>query len=241
MIIKFSNILGISLLLAAAFIIVNQFDNYMNISIGSIIAAVLSLIFIVHCIAHLRFAFLPVPLAVLYIIFQTPLALPDMQPKYLILASLLASIGLVIMLPGKKWKNHNKFKCYSKYNNQQQMFTENTNKNNNQSIKVNFGAKSRSLCADNLETIELYCNFGAMEIFFDQAVISPKGATVNINCSFGAIQLIIPKHWKVIEQINCSLGGVEVDKYFAANPAENAPQLTIAGSVSLGGIEIKSL
>ena len=239
--IKFSKlILGTFLLLVAVFIIVNQFDNFMNISIGSIIAAALSLVFIVHCIAHLRFAFLPVPLAVLYIIFQTPFALPDMQPRYLILASLLASVGLAIMIPGKKWKNH-KFKCYSKYNNQQQMFTENTNKDNNQSIKVNFGAKSRSLRADNLETVELYCNFGAMEIFFDQAVISPKGATININCSFGAIQLLIPKHWKVIDQINCSLGGVEIDKYFAASPAENAPQLTIVGSVSLGGIEIKSI
>jgi len=237
---KFSNLIwGTFLLLAATFILINQFDNFMNIGIGSIIVAILALVFIVQCIANLRFAFLPIPLAVLYVIFQAPLDLPYIQTKYVIIASVLASIGLAIMIPGKNWNNRQKFKCFGRYKNQQ-MRTENTNEDNYQSIKVNYGTISRRLCANNLETVELFCNFGAMEIFLDQAVLSSKGAIMDINCSFGAITLLIPRHWKIIDQMSCSLGGVEIDKYFI-NPAADAPQLTLTGNVSLGGVEIRSI
>jgi len=240
--IKYSKIIwGIFLLLAAAFLIINQSDNFMDIGFGSIIISVLSIILIVQCIANFQFAFLPIPLAALYYIYQIPLDLPAVQLKFLVIASILASVGLAIMIPGKHIKKSFKFKLGdSGKSHHQKTSTENTKEGNNQSIKVNYGSISRRICADNLETVELNCNFGAMEIFFNQAVLSPNGAVVDLSCSFGAILLVIPKNWKVVNQLNCSLGGVDMDNNFSIS-SENAPQLTITGNVSLGGVEISSI
>jgi predicted membrane protein len=112
------------------------------------------------------------------------------------------------------------------------------NSDNNPSIKVNFGAISRSLKSDCLETVQLYCNFGALEVYFDKVMLNPNGAIANLNCSFGAIKLYIPKNWLIIDQLNCSLGGIDIDKNFTPQ-SENAPKITLTGSVSLGGIEVR--
>jgi predicted membrane protein len=238
--IKFSNLIwGTFLLLAAAFILINQLNGFTNIGIGSIIAAILSLAFFVQCIADLNSSLLPIPLAVLYIIFRTPLDLPNVQTWTLILSSVLASIGLAVLLPHRH--RHHEFKCHGKSGDYSpQISTENSDNDNNPTVSVNFGAVSRHLCASSLETARLYCNFGAIEIFFDQVELNPNGAEVVINCSFGAVKLYLPKNWRIIDKLNCSLGGVDMDKRFSA-PEENAPQLTLTGSVSLGGIEVRYL
>jgi len=239
--IKVSNIFwGVFFLLAATFVVINQLDGFINIGVGSIIAALLSLLFIVVCIADLRFTMLPVPFAVLYLVFQAPLDLPVIRTGTLILASVLASIGLTILFSRKKHQRAH-FICghYGKSKDRGQKQAKEIDNDNNPSVSVNFGEISRSLRAENLETAHLDCNFGSLEIYFDQAVPAPDGAEVNINCKFGAVKLLVPKHWQVIDKINCSLGGVDIDKNFFNTPAENAPKLTLTGNVSFSGIEVR--
>jgi len=228
---------GIFLLLAAAFVLINQLDGFAGIGAGSIILAVLSLVFFVQCIANLNFALLPIPLAVLYMVFQAPCDLPYIKPRILIAATVLASAGLYILLPRKFWNRGcgNNSKSGDHF---PQMRTEDGSKDNNPVINLNFGAISRRLHADSLETVHLHCNFGALEVFFDQAGINPNGAVATLDCSLGAIKLIMPKHWRIIDKTNCTLGGVDIEKQYT-DPAENAPQVTLAGSVSLGGIEVR--
>jgi len=236
--IKFSNLIwGTFLLLAAAFLLFNQFDNFIDIGIGSIIISVLAIIIIVQCIAHMSFFVLPVPLAVLYYIFQIPLNLPYVKLLILILASVLASIGLAVIFPWRKRYNHFNYK-HSGRTSEQQLCTEDINNDNNPSVNVNFGAISRRLHSDNLETVKLCCSFGALEIFLDKATLSPNGAAADLNCSFGAIKLFVPKNWNIIDRINCSLGGVDIDKNFDSS-SENKIKLTLTGNVSLGGIEVR--
>ena len=230
---------GTLLLLAATFILVNQFNDFTDIGIGSLIAAILSIGFIVQCIANLHFAPLPIPFAVLYIIFQSSLELPHIQNWTLIIASMLASIGLGVLFPKKHWRRHYDYKHYSESGDHySKINTENSTNDNNPSVSVNFGAVSRRLKAERLETAQLYCNFGAIEIFFDQVELNPNGAEAILNCSFGAIKLFIPKHWHIIDHLNCTLGGVDMDKHFSKYE-ENAPKLTLTGNVSCGGIEIR--
>lgn len=228
---------GIFLLAAAAFVLMNQLYGFTNIGIWSIILAALALAFIVQCIAQLNFASLPIPVALVYIIFRSPLGLPHIQTWTLILAAVLASIGLSILLPHKIWHvyhgKHDKGSC-----DHPQKLTE-SGDINNPSVNVNFGATSRHLYADSLESVQLCCSFGALEIYFDHVELNPNGADAIVNCSLGAIKLFIPQHWQINDRLNCSLGGVDIEKGFA--PAQNAPQLTLSGSVSLGGIEIRYL
>ena len=239
---RFSNwIWGTFMLLAATFVLANHLGGFVEIGIGSIIAAALAVAFLVQCIAHLSLSPLPIPLAVLYIIFQKPFGFPELQPWTLLLAALFATIGLSILLPGKlkdgawvgvHWNGH------STHTHRPPVRTENSDNENNPSVSVSFGSISRYLHSDCLETAQLYCNCGALEVFFDKAQLSPNGAEMNINCTLGGIEIFVPKHWRVIDNLNCTLGGVDIDNRFAVQE-ENAPQLTLVGSVLLGGIEIR--
>jgi hypothetical protein len=237
---RFSNFFwGVFLLLAAAFVLTKNSFGFDNIGVGSIIIAILALAFIVQCLARLHIAPLVIPLVVLYFIFKEPLirfGLPDIQTWKVIVAAVLAFIGLNILIP----KRHGCNKCDKSEGSgdqQQKKIPADGNKDNNPYVSVNFSAVSRSLNADSLETVRLSCNFGALEIFFNQVELSPNGANAYINCSFGGIQLFVPRHWQVIDRMNCTLAGVDIKSFTA--PAENAPRLTLNGSVSLGGVEVK--
>jgi len=88
-----------------------------------------------------------------------------------------------------------------------------------------------------METAELRCNCGAMEVYFDHVELSPDGAEVYISCKIGSVELYVPRHWRVIDNISTSLGNSEVDgRLESAN--EDAPTLTLTGSVSLGNVEV---
>jgi len=234
---RFSNLFwGVFLLLAAAFVLTNKFVDFGNIGTGRIIITILALAFIVQCIARLHIAPIVIPIAVLYYIFRVPLELPEIQTWKLAAATVLAFIGLNILIPqGRR-------SCYQCNNSggsgdQQKKIPAEGNTDNNPYIGVNFGSLSRSLNADSLETVRLSCNFGALEIFFNQAELSHNGAEADINCSFGGIQLFVPGHWQVIDRLHCTLAGVNIKRFTA--PAENAPRLTLNGSVAMGGVEVK--
>jgi hypothetical protein len=246
---KFSNwVWGIFLLLAAAFVLSSQFGGFAEIGIGSIIVAILALAFMVQCIARLSFSLLPISFALLYIVFQGPLGLPYVRTWVLVLAAVLASIGLHLILPRKRrhkgsssscGAHHHKHEYYT-YNGKEQTktYTEEGGYDNNPVVNVSFGTVSRNLYADCLETAQLNCNFGELTVFFDQVQLNPKGAEATLTCSFGSIVIYVPKQWRIIDKIGCTLGEVGNDNHFAP-PAENAPQLTIKGSVSLGKVEIR--
>jgi predicted membrane protein len=217
----------------------NQFDGFRNIGTGSIILALLALAFLVQCIVNLHFTMLPIPLAVLYVIFRFPLGLPYIRTGTLIAASVLAAAGLSVLFP-RRHCHGRKFRRYNQDGNHPQARVEDGGNDNTPFISVSFGAVSRHISADCLETARLNCHFGALDLFFDQAELSPKGAELILNCNFGAISLYVPKHWRIIDRLNCSLGGVNIDKR-STMLEENAPQLTLSGSVSLGGVEIRYL
>jgi len=236
---RFSTIVwGLFLLLAAVFVLTNNHFGFAGIGLGRIIIAILALAFIVQCIARFHIAPLVIPVAVLYVVFRRELGLPPIQTWKLVTAAVLAFIGLNVLLPGpgSRRSRNNCGESEESGGRQKQTPTEGNN-DNNPYIGVNFGTVSRSLNAGSLETARLSCNFGAMEIYFNQAGLSPDGAEVNISCSFGGIQLFIPRHWQVIDRLHCTLAGVD-NKSLSA-PGENAPRLTLTGSVSLGGVEIK--
>jgi len=234
---RFSNFFwGIVLLLAAAFVLTRNFVGFADIGVGSIIIAVLALAFIVQCLARFHIAPIVIPIAVLYFVFGARLGLPVIQTWKLITAAALAFIGLNFLIPQGR-RSCNRCNDFGGSKGQQVKIPAEGTNDNNPYINVNFSAVSRSLTADSLETVRLSCNFGSMEIFFNQVQLGPNGAEVYITCSFGGIQLFVPRHWQVVDKMNCSLAGVDI-KSFAA-PAENAPRLTLNGSVSLGGVEVK--
>jgi len=146
----------------------------------------------------------------------------------------LSYLGLDMLLPGKRWRRRHEFKFDSSEAREQ------SSAGNTPSFSVNFGSAKHRLRADALQTAHLNCSFGAMEVVFDEVELAAGGAEVVVGCNFGAIKLRIPRHWRIMDQVSCSLGGVDIGKCFS-DAAENAPRLTISGGVSFGGIEVRHL
>ena len=126
------------------------------------------------------------------------------------------------------------------YNNNDYNNNDYSSESNNQSVSVKLGALSTYLHSDCFETARLSCHFGALEVFFDDVVLSEHGAEVHCECGFGAIEIFVPRHWDVYNHINCSLGVVEFSKRFVV-PKEGAPKLILTGNVILGCIEIRQV
>ena len=223
---------GFFFLLAAVFVIASQIGSFGQIGIFSIIATVLLAALVIQSIASRNFFGVFVPLVFVYVIYRQPLHLAEISLWILLLAAVLASIGFSCIFrsrPPKAMYSH----CGVEHFHE----TSESIDDNNPYAKVTFSASSKYLHADCLKSGQFIVSFGALEVFFDQAQLSPDGAELFLDCSFGAIQLYVPKHWQVFDNLHASLGAVDNDVR-KAQPGQDAPQLTLTGNVQLGGVEI---
>ena len=258
---------GFFWLLLAGLVLANLFGGFVTLGFWSIAIAAIAAIVLFSCIANLSFASVPIPLAALYYIFQSTLGFPEVPFWTLVLVTVLVTIGLSVMLPKRfrnahfinvNFGNNSSGKKKKKEKFQMQMedgeviingdFDETSEKTkieegddaNNPYISVTFGGAVRYLHSDCLESAELSCSFGSLEVYFDNVTLSPNGAEVNVNCSFGNIEIFVPSHWRVIDDINTSLANAEVSRKLMGNDAD-APTLTVTGSVSLGNVEVSRI
>ena len=222
---------GAFFILAAIFVIATQTGSFLQIGILSVAATVLLAFILIYSAIHLQFIGIFVPIAVLYIIYTKPLGLYIMSPWVLILSAVLVSIAFyVIFYKSTSWARRHG----SDYHNN---VVEN-NDDNNPHVKVSFGGTSSYLHGNCLKTGHFQVSFGSLEVYFDEAELSPDGADIYLDCSFGAIALFIPRHWRVQDNISATAGGVENNKRLN-RPEEGSPLLSLTGRVSLGGVEIK--
>ena len=240
---------GVFLLLIAALVLSNQFGGFIELGIWSIIVSALAVMFMVQSIIEMNFGVLPIPIAALYFILQTPLSdmfninLPQISFWPLVLVTVLATAGLSVLIPSRKFKKHKTAFVHTFGENVGGVHRvddgqiEEGGEDNNPRISVQFGSVSRYLHADCLETATLDCSFGALEVYFDHVQLNPNGAEAFLNCRLGAIEMYVPANWCIIDNMNASLGGVDV-KGRHRMPDENAPRLTLTGNVSLGGVEV---
>lgn len=223
---------GFFFLVAGIFVIASQTGSFGEIGVLSILAGVLLLSLTIMSIFSRNFFGIFMPLAFLYMIFQGPLSLFQISPKLLILAGLLISTGFSILFHSKT--NHMKhWHGKDEHSNQ----ASETIDDNNPYTKVTFASSSKYIHGDCLKSGQFISSFGELELFFDQAQLSPEGAKIFLDCSFGAIKIFVPKHWRVQDNMHASFGSVD-NKTQTANLDENSPCLTLTGNVSFGGIEI---
>jgi len=241
---------GIFWLLIAGLILANYFGGFVQLGVWSIVIAALALVVLFYCIVTLSFASLLIPIAALYYIFQTPLELPYVAFWTLALVTLLVTCGLHILLPksfgigphfvviaGDDFKRK---RSNRKGDEDSDAHIEEGDDENNPFINVSFGAASRYLHSDCLETAELNCSFGAMEVYFDHVQLSPNGAEVYVFCKFGSVEIYVPGHWRVIDDMSTTAGSADVSRRFQTADAD-APTITLTGKVAFGSVEVNRI
>ena len=225
---------GIFFLLSGVFIIGSQTGSFGQIGVLSVLATIFLVALAIHSLINFEFFGMFVPIAFLYLIYQKPFNLVEISSWVLIMSAILISIGFNIIFHNNKAYKYKHKDC--RYHGEYSKTSENID-DNNPFTKVSFGSSSKYLHADCLKSGKFIMSFGELEVYFDQVQLSPDGAEILVDCSFGEIKLFVPKRWQVIENIHTSLGSVENDNRMA-RPEENAPKLIITGSVQFGSVEI---
>jgi len=85
--------------LLAGLILANSIGDFVQLGVWSIIIGALAAVILFHCLATLSLASIPIPLAALYYIFQSPLGLPPVGFWTIAVVAVLLTAGLHVILP----------------------------------------------------------------------------------------------------------------------------------------------
>lgn len=212
---------GILFILIGAVIIIN---NLGYIEIGNMFYFIITLLLVpifIKGLIHLSFISILMPLAIIGCMYAKELGITSITPWPLLLCALFLSIGLHLIF-GHKSKH--------KYNSAVDRDT-----NNDIDVDVNFNSVIKYINANNLKSGLIDCSFGAAKIYFDKAKLAKDGATIELDVSFGGVELYIPKEWKVVNNVNVFAGGID-EKNISVSNTENI--LTLIGEIHFAGITI---
>ncbi|MDL2258766.1 hypothetical protein LJC42_06400 [Eubacteriales bacterium OttesenSCG-928-K08] len=225
---------GLFFLCAAGVILISQFGLFAGaffegISVFKIIVGILLIGMLIVSIYHAEFFGIFLALGLIYVLFAGHIGLPYISVWTMLAVVVFLSIGFHLIF-GKRL---HKFRHHSS----EKMFEESaqTITDDSTCARVSFGASSKYLHVQGLKRARLECSFGALQVYFDETTLDPDGAVVEFNCSFAGVELYIPRTWQVINNINSSIGGVDLPRNMRD---EYEGKLTLVGDLKFGGIEI---
>ena len=224
---------GTFFLAAAIFVIACQVGAFVQIGFWSIAATVLLAAAFVGSLVGLNFFGAFISLALLYLIYQQPLHLVEISFWLLLLAAILASMGLSMIFHSKR-HDCGIGNWHRRWDNRDT--SEENVDGNDIFVKSSFNESCKYLHSDGLKKARLSSSFGKLSVYFDEVQLSPEGAEANIDVSFGEMSLFLSRNWRVIDKVHTGLGAVNNDIRNA--PPADAPTLTLNGSVSFGNLEI---
>ena len=221
---------GILLILAGIFLIVSKLGYFPHVNVFSLLLTVFLVVVIGKSLLRLNFQGVLFPIAFICIIYDKQLGLTAITPWTVLMAALLGSIGLsMIFHKHVKWINH-------KHNHEDYKFEKiDIEDESHVGFKNSFGASIKYINTDSFEQADFNCSFGAMKVYFDNAIMSNENAVVRINASFSGMELYIPKTWSVNDKTNVFLGSIDEKN---RNNQTTTNTLTLVGDISFSGVEI---
>lgn len=230
---------GVFFIAAAVLLVVNQLGYFTGVNLWSLLLTIMIVPVIGSGLARLNFFNVFFGIAFLLIIFAKPLGITALVPWTVLFAALFLSIGFSILIKPRRWPGslgmhgHN----WSGHNhNYEEYETVDHVEGNDVNCYVSMGGSCKYLRSDSLESGRFECSLGYLKVYFDNVILSPKGANIYLDCSMGNIELFIPRNWNVKLNIDSMMGNVGEQHH---TYTQDAPSLTITGNVKLGNIDIK--
>ena len=227
---------GFILILAAILVIVNKLGFFGGISIFEIVLTILLVGIIIKNITYVNFGGILFPIAFLCIIYAQELHIENLTPFPVLLTALLGSIGLsMIFKPNQRWHHgwEHGFHRYSKREHFDEVIDQPDD--NVVNCSVSFGSSMKYINTEHFEKANIRCSFGAMKVYFDNAIIDTDHAEIYLDVSFGGVELFIPRGWNLVNEVNTSLAGME-EKNRKSDSI--SPVVVMRGNISFSGVEI---
>lgn len=204
-----------------------------NISVYGIILTIFFIWIIIEGIHYGNFFLILFGIALIGIQYDDLLHITAITPWTLLGAALLASIGLTIIFPFTSHKPKKKMKNFDFVDKGPKIFDENDDEVLH--FKNSFGASIKYVNTDALVNASFENSFGEMKVYFDNAVIKNGTADINLNVSFGATILYVPKTWNVENHVKTSFGTLREQN---SNQSPGCPTLRLYGEIAFGDTTI---
>lgn len=114
---------------------------------------------------------------------------------------------------------------------------------NDNSVKIDafFGGRKEIITSKQFKGCSATAVFGGAEINLMQADNISQPMVIDLKVFFGGIEIIVPSHWELINEVDVIFGGIEDKRNLRTNTeAGNVKKLLLRGSVAFGGLELKS-
>jgi hypothetical protein len=152
--------------------------------------------------------------------------------KQFVWPALIIIIGIMIAFRPRRNKKH----CYG-----QPTVNSHITPDSRMNLEVIFGGRKEIITAKDFKGGTISVTFGGCDINLTQADFSDESITLDCNVVFGGVELIVPAHWDVQNDIKPVLGAVEDDRVIhVTQSGEIRKKLILQGNCTFGGIEIKS-
>jgi predicted membrane protein len=116
-----------------------------------------------------------------------------------------------------------------------------TNADSLLNIDVTFGGRKEIITSKDFKGGSISATFAGAEVNLMQADSTTQPITLDIRVAFGGVELLVPSHWEIQNEIAPSFGSVEDHRVIKTpNAGEEKKILSLKGSCSFGSIEIKS-
>lgn len=217
---------GLFFITAGAVVITNQLGYFTDVNLFGLFWTIFIIPILIKSLFRLEFTGIFFSIAILVIIYAKPLNLEAITPLPVLLTALFCSIGFGILFKKRNYTGYHK-----------EHFDTIVNSEDDSTINyaVNFGSSIKYINTDDFRNANLNCSFGALKVYFDNAVIQGDSATIHLDLSFAGAELYIPKDWKVVNKIDVTLGGVEEKN---KGYLESRKTIILTGKLSLSGISI---
>lgn len=103
-------------------------------------------------------------------------------------------------------------------------------------VDANFGGSVKYFNEEDFESATIDCNFGNVKAYFDNAKLKGNTATINIDCNCGAVELYLPKTWRIENKIKESFSAT-IEKN-EPKPLKDAPAITLSGDLNFASLTI---
>lgn len=236
---------GVLFLIAACAVVLNQIGFFGSFTLGiwTIIFSVVLIVVFINSLVHGFWFGIFIPIVCAGYLYRVPIGFDSGLNWWPIMgAALLVSIGFTILfhrknkwLPGQRWQDY-KTENFGSAGKENFKHVINTEDGSDIYERTSFGSTIKYINSENMERAQLESSFGAMKVYFDNAKIPSGKANIILNISFGAIEIYLPKEWRVIDNMQRSASGVEEKNKNA--PTDDSPVVTLSGTASFSALTI---
>lgn len=156
---------------------------------------------------------------------------------------IIIGIGAWFLLrPKTNFKDAGRFSKREFRNNQWNATDENATINDSEFLRISsvFSGVKRSIISKNFQGGDMACVFGGAEVDLTQADINGT-VVIKIEQVFAGSKLIIPPHWRLINEVEGVFHSVDDKRNYNSTVAMDPNKtLVLKGSCVFGGIDVRS-